>query len=37
MRAERFQTNGVHPTADGYLQIADAVYRDLVGVLESFR
>ena len=27
---ERFGTNGVHPTTEGYLQIADAVYRNMV-------
>lgn len=26
---ETYQTNGVHPAASGYLQIADAAYRDI--------
>jgi len=29
-------TNGAHPLEEGYLQIADAVYRDLVHVLKGF-
>jgi hypothetical protein len=27
---ELIGTNGVHPTINGYLQIADAVYRNLI-------
>ena len=27
---EWFDVNGVHPSNDGYMQIADAVYRNLV-------
>lgn len=30
---ETYQTNGIHPATSGYNQIADAVYRDLTGML----
>lgn len=30
---ETYQTNGVHPAMSGYLQIADAVYRDITARL----
>lgn len=30
MAKERLGSNGVHPTMDGYLQIADVFYRALV-------
>ena len=29
-KKEIIGTNGLHPTADGYMQIADAVYRNAV-------
>lgn len=30
---ETYQTNGVHPAESGYLQIADAAYRSITGLL----
>lgn len=36
-KTETYQTNGVHPDASGYLQIADAVYRDLTHKLQQER
>lgn len=33
-KTETYQTNGVHPDTSGYLQIADAVYRDLTHKLQ---
>lgn len=30
---ETIGTNGVHPSAEGYMQIADAIYRDLCALL----
>jgi lysophospholipase L1-like esterase len=32
---ETYQSNGVHPAKAGYMQIADAVYRDLTHKLQS--
>ena len=32
---ETYQSNGVHPAKSGYMQIADAVYRDLTHKLQS--
>ena len=32
---ETYQSNGVHPMADGYYQIADACYRDFMRQLQS--
>lgn len=32
---ERVDTNGVHPSSEGYMQIADAVWRDLCAILSG--
>jgi len=32
---ETYQTNGVHPAESGYLQIADAAYRSIIGLLNG--
>ena len=32
---ERFGTNGVHPTLEGYMQIADAMFRNMVSYLKD--
>lgn len=32
---EKYQTNGLHPANDGYMQIADACYRDFVHKLQG--
>lgn len=32
---EKFGTNGVHPTFEGYMQIADAMYRNMVSFLRD--
>lgn len=34
-KTEAYQTNGVHPSDDGYDQIADAVFRDLNRMLQA--
>lgn len=34
-KPETYQANGVHPETPGYMQIADAVYRDLTHKLQS--
>ena len=34
-KTEIYQTNGVHPANSGYMQIADAVYREFVHLLMS--
>lgn len=31
---ERFGTNGLHPTLEGYMQVADAMYRNMVSFLK---
>lgn len=32
-KTETVGTNGLHPNADGYMQIADAVYRDIIATI----
>ena len=32
---EKFGTNGVHPSFEGYMQIADAMYRNMVSFLRD--
>ena len=34
-KTEIVGTNGLHPTVDGYMQIADAVYRDIIGTINN--
>ena len=34
-KTEVVGTNGLHPSDDGYMQIADAVYRDVVGTINN--
>lgn len=34
-KTETYQTNGLHPTQNGYYQIADSCYRDFVHKLQS--
>ena len=34
-KTEIYQTNGIHPANSGYMQIADAVYREFVHLLMS--
>ena len=36
-KTERIQTNGVHPSIEGYMQLADVVYRNLCSKLQGDR
>jgi len=35
-KTEAIDINGAHPTEEGYMQIADAVYRNMIHTLEKF-